>query len=175
MCRHCHDEAEDHRLEASSVTHMVCMDCGEQQAPAAECRACHTRMAAYYCGICQLFDDQPGRDIYHCPFCNICRLGKGLGRDVRHCMQCNCCMDLAEFKQHKCRDLSTCPVCTEYLFDSNSPYRVGTTPTGRRHCWCCACDLVCCADTGFRLSEFQLSSNLCPIRVPQWWVACQTV
>ena len=93
-------------------------------AAAAECRACHAGMARYHCSICQLFDDEPGRDIYHCPFCNLCRLGKGLGRDVRHCMQCNCCMDLAEFKQHKCRDLSTCPVCTEYLFDSNSPYRV---------------------------------------------------
>ncbi|KAA6419094.1 MAG: hypothetical protein FRX49_10834 [Trebouxia sp. A1-2] len=123
VCRHCHDEAEDHRLEASAVTHMVCMECGEQQTPAAECRACHAGMARYHCSICQLFDDEPGRDIYHCPFCNLCRLGKGLGRDVRHCMQCNCCMDLAEFKQHKCRDLSTCPVCTEYLFDSNSPYR----------------------------------------------------
>ncbi|DBB01633.1 hypothetical protein WJX77_010630 [Trebouxia sp. C0004] len=123
VCRHCHDEAEDHRLEASAVTHMVCMECGEQQKPAAECRACHAGMARYHCSICQLFDNEPGRDIYHCPFCNLCRLGKGLGRDVRHCMQCNCCMDLAEFKQHKCRDLSTCPVCTEYLFDSNSPYR----------------------------------------------------
>lgn len=123
VCRHCHDEAEDHRLEAAAVTDMVCMECGHQQPPAAECEACHTRMARYHCNICQLFDDEAGRDIYHCPFCNLCRLGKGLGRDVRHCMQCNCCMDLAEFKQHKCRDLSTCPVCTEYLFDSNSPYR----------------------------------------------------
>lgn len=99
-------------------------------ASAAECRACHIRMARYHCSICQLFDDEPGRDIYHCPFCNLCRLGKGLGRDVRHCMQCNCCMDLAEFKQHKCRDLSTCPVCTEYLFDSNSPYRVSVQHVG---------------------------------------------
>ena len=94
-------------------------------------------MARYHCNICQLFDNEPGRDIYHCPFCNLCRLGKGLGRDVRHCMQCNCCMDLAEFKQHKCRDLSTCPVCTEYLFDSNSPYRV--SPRLSHLCLCPVC------------------------------------
>ncbi len=30
-------------------------------------------MARYYCNICHLFDDEPGRDIYHCPFCNFCR------------------------------------------------------------------------------------------------------
>lgn len=33
-CRHCHDEAEDHRLQGSDVTTMVCMDCGLRQ-PAA--------------------------------------------------------------------------------------------------------------------------------------------
>lgn len=62
--------------------------------------------------------------IYHCPYCNLCRRGAGLGLDACHCMQCNCCMHLSEFAHHKCRDLSTCPVCTEYLFDSNQPYRV---------------------------------------------------
>jgi zinc finger protein-like protein len=62
--------------------------------------------------------------IYHCPYCNLCRRGAGLGLDACHCMQCNCCMHLTEFAHHKCRDLSTCPVCTEYLFDSNLPYRV---------------------------------------------------
>ena len=34
---------------------------------------CGTSLAAYYCGICHLFDDDPKHDIYHCPFCNICR------------------------------------------------------------------------------------------------------
>ena len=34
VCRHCHDEAEDHRLEAAAVTDMVCMECGHQQPPA---------------------------------------------------------------------------------------------------------------------------------------------
>ena len=54
------------------------------------------------------------------------RLGQGLGADACHCMHCNACMALSEFPHHKCRDLSTCPVCTEYLFDSAQPYRVST-------------------------------------------------
>ena len=81
-------------------------------------------MARYYCAICNLWDDQPGRDIYHCPFCNLCRLGKGLGIDACHCMDCNACMHLSEYPTHKCRDLAACPVCTDTLFDSSQPYRV---------------------------------------------------
>ena len=54
----------------------------------------------------------------------LSRLGQGLGADACHCMHCNACMALSEFPRHKCRDLSTCPVCTEYLFDSAQPYRV---------------------------------------------------
>ncbi len=81
-------------------------------------------MARYYCNICHLWDDQPGRSIYHCPFCNLCRVGEGLGVDACHCMDCNTCMALSEFATHKCRGLSSCPVCTEPLFDSSQPYRV---------------------------------------------------
>lgn len=81
-------------------------------------------MARYYCGICHLWDDEPARAIYHCPFCNLCRRGRGLGIDACHCMDCNSCMHLSEFARHKCRDLSACPVCTDYLFDSAQPYRV---------------------------------------------------
>ena len=88
-------------------------------------------MAQHYCSICRLWDDEEQRAIYHCPFCNLCRVGKGLGVDACHCMRCNACMHLTEFDKHKCRDLSTCPVCTEYLFDSNQPYRVSRCP----FCW----------------------------------------
>ena len=52
---------------------MVCMECGTRQPVAASCSSCSTSMALYYCSICHLFDDDPGRDIYHCPFCNFCR------------------------------------------------------------------------------------------------------
>ena len=91
---------------------------------AAECIACHTRLGEYYCKTCRLWDDQPGRGIYHCPFCNLCRRGQGLGIDACHCMKCNTCMHLSEFKQHTCRELSECPICKERLFNSNQPFRV---------------------------------------------------
>lgn len=188
---------------------MICMRCNDRQPIGASCRSCGEAPAAYYCGICHLFDDEPGRDIYHCPFCNVCRRGKvharargrshpcckllacvhvftvcaiaaaarriityscilahpttpldhtrqglgkgffhctncnccmalglpptnlhpaplhhtrqGLGKDFFHCMNCNCCMALGLAKGHACRERSleaTCPVCSEYLFDS---------------------------------------------------------
>ena len=104
---------------------------------AATCQGCGQRMARHYCSICRLWDDEEQRSIYHCPFCNLCRLGKGLGVDACHCMRCNACMHLSEYDRHKCRDLSTCPVCTEYLFDSKQPYRVCTlspAPTPANKC-----------------------------------------
>ena len=123
-CRHCHDEAEDHRLVPSQVSTMLCAHCGAKGPAAAECSACGLKQARYYCGICRLWDDTPGREIYHCPFCNLCRLGKGLGVDAQHCMRCNACMALAEHASHACRRLpEACPACAEPLFDSPRPYR----------------------------------------------------
>ncbi|KAK9840584.1 hypothetical protein WJX81_003072 [Elliptochloris bilobata] len=122
-CRFCHDEAEDHRLDPHAVTSMVCMACNLRQPASGSCSACGQPMARYYCGICHLWDDEPAHAIYHCPFCNLCRRGRGLGVDACHCMDCNSCMHLSEFARHKCRDLSACPVCTDYLFDSAQPYR----------------------------------------------------
>ena len=34
---------------------------------------------SYFCPICKLFDDSPDAKIYHCPYCNLCRKGRGLG------------------------------------------------------------------------------------------------
>jgi len=127
-CRFCHDEVADHRLDPHAVTAMVCMACSARQPAAAACRSCGQAMARYYCGICHLWDDEPARAIYHCPFCNLCRRGRGLGVDACHCMDCNSCMHLDEFARHKCRDLSACPVCTDYLFDSAQPYRARRPP-----------------------------------------------
>lgn len=59
-----------------AVSEMQCMMCGTQQPVAQNCTTCGEQLARYYCNICHLFDDEPGRDIYHCPFCNVCRRGK---------------------------------------------------------------------------------------------------
>ena len=56
---------------------------------------------------------------------NMClHLLQGLGVDACHCMECNTCMALSEYDSHKCRPLSTCPVCTDPLFHSSQPFRV---------------------------------------------------
>lgn len=73
-------------------------------------------MAAYYCDICHLWDNNPEHHIYHCPYCNLCRQGLGLGLDSCHCMQCNTCMHLSDFSRHKCRKLNPCPICQENLY-----------------------------------------------------------
>jgi len=147
-CRFCHDEVADHRLDPHAVTAMVCMACSARQPAAAACRSCGQAMARYYCGICHLWDDEPARAIYHCPFCNLCRRGRGLGVDACHCMDCNSCMHLDEFARHKCRDLSACPVCTDYLFDSAQPYRARRPPLPpplRSACGAARCVALRCA------------------------------
>eukprot|EP00887_Chlorella_sp_A99_P004372 scaffold15.g4372.t1 len=135
VCRLCHDDASDHQLDRYAVAEMVCMECSTRQAVAASCSSCGARMAAYYCSICHLFDDQPGRDIYHCPFCNFCRQGKGLGVDSFHCMSCNACMSLELFNRHACKEQSlqgTCPVCSDRLFESKHPIKARTWGPGAR-------------------------------------------
>ena len=75
--------------------------------PSGSCASCSTKLASYYCSICHLWDDEPGRAIYHCPFCNVCGRGQGLGVDFFHCMQCNACMSLSLFNTHTCRCAGT--------------------------------------------------------------------
>lgn len=65
------------------------------------------------------------REIYHCPYCNLCRVGKGLGVDYFHCMNCNACM-ARSLMIHACREKSleeNCPICHEYIFTSLSPVK----------------------------------------------------
>ena len=65
------------------------------------------------------------REIYHCPYCNLCRVGKGLGLDYFHCMNCNACMSRS-LTMHICREKSledNCPICHEYIFTSCSPVK----------------------------------------------------
>ncbi|XP_074316974.1 zinc finger protein BRUTUS-like At1g18910 isoform X2 [Silene latifolia] len=132
-CRRCHDEEiyhddgiYDHVMDRKSTTQMMCMRCLEIQPIG---RACSTpscneySMARYYCKICKLFDDE--REIYHCPYCNLCRVGKGLGIDYYHCMKCNACM--SRFRPlHVCIERSIedkCSICQEEMFTSTNPLK----------------------------------------------------
>ena len=144
VCKRCHDDNISRpcfpsKMEAIAVRKMVCLTCGERQPVAQNCQSCHTQMASYYCSICKVFDDdaspaagsaawdptapnEKSEHIYHCPYCNICRRGKGLGIDYWHCMRCNACFHMSLRETHKCQVQNTldsaCPICQDNLFES---------------------------------------------------------
>ncbi|XP_020532353.1 zinc finger protein BRUTUS isoform X1 [Jatropha curcas] len=125
-CRFCHDKVSDHSMDRKATSEMMCMRCLKIQAVGPICTtpACNgLLMAKYYCNICKFFDDE--RRVYHCPFCNLCRVGKGLGIDYFHCMTCNCCLGI-KLVNHKCleKGLETnCPICCDFLFTSSATVR----------------------------------------------------
>ena len=135
VCRFCHDAAEDHTIDRYATKEMVCMHCSMRQPSAGVCvnEKCGKPIAKYFCSICVFWDDS--EDAYHCPFCNVCRRGKGLGEDFFHCMQCNTCVSLT-MGPHNCpgakkegEDLGTsamesdCPVCKDFLWNSDTPVK----------------------------------------------------
>ncbi|PPD97482.1 hypothetical protein GOBAR_DD05500 [Gossypium barbadense] len=109
-----------------ATTDMMCMSCLKIQpvGPVCTTPSCgELSMAKYYCNICKFFDDE--RNVYHCPFCNLCRVGKGLGDDFFHCMVCNCCL-AKKLVDHKCREKGleiNCPICCDFLFTSSESVR----------------------------------------------------
>ncbi|XP_004242165.1 zinc finger protein BRUTUS-like At1g74770 isoform X1 [Solanum lycopersicum] len=126
-CIRCHDEISDHFLDRKSITQMMCMKCLKIQPICPSCLTltCNNfSMAKYYCRICIVFDDD--RQIYHCPFCNLCRVGEGLGVGVFHCMTCNACMLSKSLSIHTCRENcleDNCPICREDIFTSATPVK----------------------------------------------------
>ncbi|CDP00649.1 unnamed protein product [Coffea canephora] len=125
-CRFCHDNVSDHSMERKATSEMMCMKCLKIQpvGPVCTTPSCDGfSMAKYYCSSCKFFDDE--RTVYHCPFCNLCRLGNGLGIDFFHCMTCNCCLGM-KLVDHKCREKgleTNCPICCDFLFTSSATVR----------------------------------------------------
>ncbi|ODV60298.1 RING finger and CHY zinc finger domain-containing protein, partial [Ascoidea rubescens DSM 1968] len=124
-CHHCHDEKiHDHSLSLlknNSSTKILCMNCNLIQSPSNSCFNCDNVFANYFCSVCNLYDDDINRNIYHCKDCGICRLGYGLGIDYYHCKGCNACISIDLKDNHKCildTVRSDCPICGEYLFNS---------------------------------------------------------
>ncbi|KAJ0536424.1 putative transcription factor C2H2 family [Helianthus annuus] len=126
-CRFCHDDVNDHPMDRKATSMMMCMKCLIVQpiGPTCSTVSCNSlSMARYYCPICKLFDDE--RKIYHCPHCDLCRVGKGLGIDYFHCMNCSVCLALS-LAEHTCvrnRLEDNCPICHECMFTSVTPVRV---------------------------------------------------
>ncbi|KAJ0257348.1 Zinc finger protein BRUTUS-like [Hirschfeldia incana] len=90
------------------------------------CIRCHDEEeAGYKDDVYEMHDNPTIREIYHCPYCNLCRVGKGLGIDYFHCMKCNACMSRT-LVEHVCIEKcleDNCPICHEYIFTSNSPVK----------------------------------------------------
>lgn len=124
-CRFCHDaEITDHKLTRSEVKHILCMRCNTPQVPDTNyCVNCDEELANYFCRQCVLYDNDPGKNIYHCHKCGICRLGLGLSKDFFHCDTCNICLTIDLKDNHKCVANTThcnCPICNDFLFTSVS-------------------------------------------------------
>ncbi|XP_054812756.1 zinc finger protein BRUTUS-like isoform X2 [Prosopis cineraria] len=125
-CRFCHDNVSDHSMDRKATSEMMCMRCLNIQPVGPICMtpSCNGfSMAKYYCNICKFFDDE--RNVYHCPFCNLCRVGRGLGIDYFHCMKCNCCLGIKS-ASHKCLEKGlemNCPICCDFLFTSSATVR----------------------------------------------------
>ncbi|KAA8532686.1 hypothetical protein F0562_032719 [Nyssa sinensis] len=120
------DKVSDHSMDRKATSEMMCMRCLQIQAIGPICKtpSCNELLLAkYYCSVCKFFDDE--RTVYHCPFCNLCRVGNGLGVDFFHCMTCNCCLGM-KLVDHKCREKSletNCPICCDFLFTSSATVR----------------------------------------------------
>jgi hypothetical protein len=119
---------QDEPLDRYEVAEVMCMKCNALQ-PAedrclnTQCESHGKAFAKYFCRICHLYDDR-SRPIFHCPYCNTCRMGLGLGIDFRHCMRCNACVSLND-SDHRCipQKLGSCPICYESLFQSTEPLK----------------------------------------------------
>ena len=119
----------DEPLDRYAVSEVMCMRCNtlqpaEDRCMSPECASRGKPFAKYFCRICHLYDDG-SRPIFHCPYCNTCRLGKGLGIDFRHCAKCNACVSLAD-DSHHCipqKLQGSCPICRDSLFQSTEPLR----------------------------------------------------
>lgn len=126
-CRLCHDDPQfsmGHNIDRFATKEVLCMICLTLQPVSSHCVNCNTQFARHFCAKCRFYDNTPGKDIYHCDQCGICRVGKGLGQDNFHCTNCNACVSLDSQTSHKCLAKSleaNCPICYVYLFTSTEP------------------------------------------------------
>ncbi|KAI4207609.1 MAG: hypothetical protein LQ346_000416 [Caloplaca aetnensis] len=127
-CRFCHDEVEDHSLNRRETRNMLCMLCGCAQLASEECLQCGERSARYYCSVCKLWDDDPGKSIYHCNDCGICRIGQGLGKDFYHCKVRRRRNISEQIIHHRCyyehmKRSYRCPICSRSIVNMEMQFR----------------------------------------------------
>jgi hypothetical protein len=104
VCRHCHDEnVHDHRIDRYATQLVLCMVCNAIQPAGQHCASpqCHGRsMGNYYCGVCKFYDNDPEKAIFHCEFCQVCKLGRK--SESFHCHACGRCFSKAVMATHPC-------------------------------------------------------------------------
>lgn len=94
-CHRCHDaerETDCGLLRRHTVARLRCATCSAEQAVGKKCVECGAAFGEHSCTECQLFRQSHPQGIYHCPYCKICRIGKGLGRSHWHCHKCVSCL-----------------------------------------------------------------------------------
>ena len=123
-CRLCHDEEEyenqmdykkSHQINRHAIEKIVCDNCNTEQPKSNECIKCKTIFGEYYCDICNFYDNDLSKGLFHCNKCGICRVGHQ--HNFIHCDKCGTCVGK---KNHKCmvKDIkSDCPVCLDPIFD----------------------------------------------------------
>jgi RING finger/CHY zinc finger protein 1 len=120
-CRLCHDERNEHKIDRSTIKHMVCLICASYdkitiQPISSHCKDCKTRIAIYFCKICNFFDNDSTHNNYHCEKCKFCRNGKS--NEYIHCASCDCCYNIDIYNSHVCEENCTdsiCPICLDDL------------------------------------------------------------
>lgn len=124
ICRHCHNEKENHEIDRFSIKLIMCSMCKNIQQISNECEKCHIEFAKYFCYKCNFFDDSVEKGYYHCDKCGICRVGGN--ENFFHCDICNCCFNLKKKEDHYCRKniLGDCPICMEDLFNSTKTFTI---------------------------------------------------
>mmetsp|Transcript_3709 Transcript_3709/g.3847 ORF Transcript_3709/g.3847 Transcript_3709/m.3847 type:complete len:327 (+) Transcript_3709:181-1161(+) len=116
-CHRCHKDNTECQVRPPKITEIKCDDCGEKQAPIANCVKCGLKFSENYCSLCKIWTSLT---IYHCYECGICRVGDG--NDYFHCQTCNGCFFLGAKDSHICtkRPMNelNCPMCLESIHSS---------------------------------------------------------
>ncbi len=125
-CRFCHDEIADitHIFNRFDVNSLQCNFCDTCQPVSNLCSSCGVTFGKYFCNICNFFDNNVDKDIFHCDKCGICRVGKSL---TFHCHECNCCYNISKKDTHKCQQDNlqiNCPICLENMFNSTKSVEI---------------------------------------------------
>ncbi|CAL6080878.1 RING_finger and CHY zinc finger domain-containing protein [Hexamita inflata] len=137
-CRQCHNEAEDHVLDRTSVTTLKCRFCSETVPFGDKCANCSKQFCSVFCPVCKFMcfiglDEKP---FYHCEQCGTCKVG--LKKKWTHCDKCNRCYHVDYFNSHRCgiRTATECCVCLGTLRDSVFQIRdIECGHTMHYHCW----------------------------------------